>query len=173
VFQDFFQASRRAGGAGVPAEVVASARPAMRDGLRLVAFRVPASVRAPEGVAAAADPRPQPAPTETPSGTSNAPMPRLDGAWTGTESESGRQQYVTATFRGNTGTLAFEGAISVSAPMLSVDQPQRGAARFTVELRGGLRYYAGRWNGQALVGKISTDPGGASAVGTFELRPPR
>jgi hypothetical protein len=141
--------------------------------MRLVAFRVPASVRAPEGVAGAADLRPQPSPTDASQASSSAPMPRLEGAWTGTESESGRQQYLTATFRGNTGTLAFEGAIVVSAPMLSVDQPQRGAARFSVELRGGLRYYSGRWNGQALAGKISTDPAGAQAIGTFELRPPR
>jgi hypothetical protein len=172
VFQEVFQASRRSGGAGVPAEALAQARPAVREGLRNVAFRVPAAVRAPEGVAAV-EPRPAGPSPSAPASTATTPMPRLEGAWSGTESESGRLQYVTATFRGNTGTLSFEGALGVSAPMLSVDQPQRGAARFSVELRGGLRYYSGRWNGQALVGKISSDPGSAQALGTFELRPPR
>ena len=98
-------------------------------------------------------------------------MPRLDGPWTGSESEGGRQRFVTVTFRGSTGTIAYEGVVTVSAPLLSVEQPQRGAARFSVELRGGLRYYVGRWDGQALTGKISTDPGASQAIGTFELRP--
>ena len=98
-------------------------------------------------------------------------MPRLDGAWTGSEMEEARQRFVTVTFRGSTGTIAYEGVATVSAPLLSVEQPQRGAARFSVEFRGGLRYYVGRWEGQALSGKISTDPGGSQSLGTFELRP--
>jgi hypothetical protein len=98
-------------------------------------------------------------------------MPRLEGAWSGSETEGGRRRDVSVTFRGSTGTFAYEGVMTVSAPLLTVTQPQRGAARWSVEFRGGLRYYVGRWDGQALTGKVSTDPGGAQSLGTFELRP--
>ena len=98
-------------------------------------------------------------------------MPRREGSWGGTESEAGRPRDVSVTFRGSTGTFAYEGVMTVSTPLLSLDQPQRGSVRFHVEVRGGLRYYAGRWDGQALAGKISADPGGSQSLGTFELRP--
>jgi hypothetical protein len=171
-FQELFQLSQRAGGgAGVPSDVAAQMRPALRDAVRLAAFRVPASVRAPEG--AAPPPVDRGASPAAPPSSATAPMPRLEGSWAGTETEGGAARYLTATFRGSTGTIVFESALSVSAPMLSVEQPQRGTVRFSVELRGGLRYYNARWNGQALAGRISSDAAGAQALGTFELRPPR
>jgi hypothetical protein len=155
---DFF----RAGGSRPAAQVK------LREALRLVALRVPPGVRGPATVApvsvASAN-----APVTPPSAAQ--PMPRLDGPWSGSENETGRQRYVTVTFRGATGTISYEGVMTVSAPLLSVEQAQRGAVRFSVELRGGLRYYVGRWDGQALTGKVSTDPGGAQSLGTFELRP--
>lgn len=160
---DFFQASERGGGAG------ASAKPPLRDALRLVALRVPPGVRGPVMVAPVSGS--SPTASGTPPASVAQPMPRLEGPWTGTETEGDRQRYVTVTFRGATGTLAYESAMTVSTPLLSVDQPQRGVARFSVELRGGLRYYVGRWEGHALSGKISTDPGGSQSLGTFELRP--
>jgi hypothetical protein len=159
---DLFQAVQR-GGAG-------AAKTPARDALRLVALRVPPGVRGPAMVVASVA-TPSPAAPTTPPPSAAQPMPRLDGAWTGSETESGRQRFVTVTFQGSTGTIAYEGVVTVSAPLLSVEQPQRGAARFSVELRGGLRYYGGRWDGQALTGKISTDPGGSQSLGTFELRP--
>jgi FHA domain/IPT/TIG domain len=159
---DLFQSVQR-GGPG-------TAKTPARDALRLVALRVPPGVRGPAMVVAAS-PIPSPGAPATPSPSSAQPMPRLEGSWTGSESEGGRQRFVTVTFRGSTGTIAYEGVVTVSAPLLSVEQPQRGAARFSVELRGGLRYYVGRWDGQALTGKISTDPGASQAIGTFELRP--
>jgi hypothetical protein len=160
---DFFQASEHGGGLG------ASTKPPLRDALRLIALRVPPGVRGPAVATPVA--APSPAVSDTPTSSSAQPMPRLEGPWTGTETEGARQRYVTVTFRGATGTLAYEGAMTVSTPLLSVDQPQRGVTRFSVELRGGLRYYVGRWEGQALSGKISTDPGGSQSLGTFELRP--
>jgi FHA domain/IPT/TIG domain len=161
---DLFQAASR--GAGL---WPAASKVPLRDALRLVAFRVPPGVRGPTMAAPVAAPDPAPA-LATPAASAQ-PMPKLDGAWTGMEREGGRQRFVTVTFRGSTGTIAYEGVMTVSTPLLSVDQPQRGAARFRVELRGGLRYYIGRWDGQALAGKISTDAGGAQVLGTFELRP--
>jgi hypothetical protein len=160
---DLFQAGGHGGGSGA-----AVVKASLREALRVVAFRVPPSVRGPATTAAVAA-RPEATPTTTASAAQ--PMPRLDGAWTGTETEGGRQRFVTVTFRGSTGTIAYEGVMTVSTPLLSVDQPQRGAARFSVELRGGLRYYVGRWDGRALLGKISADAGGAQLLGSFELRP--
>jgi hypothetical protein len=157
---DLFQASQKPGGS-------VATKPPLRDALRLVALRVPQSVRGPATVAPVALTSP---PATTPSGAAAQAMPRLDGSWAGSESEAGRQRDVSVTFRGSTGTFAYEGVMTVSTPLLSVEQ-QRGAARFHVEVRGGLRYYAGRWDGQALAGKISADPGGSQSLGTFELRP--
>jgi FHA domain/IPT/TIG domain len=162
VLVDLFQTVQRSGSD-------AQAKPPPRDALRVLALRVPPGVRGPTVVAPVSLPS-STAPA-TPAPPAAQPMPRLDGAWTGTESEGGRQRDVTVTFRGSTGTIAYEGVMTVSAPLLSVDQPQRGGARFSVELRGGLRHYLGRWDGQALAGKISTDPGGSQSLGTFELRP--
>ena len=160
---DLFQSAKGAGGPGQ-----AQAKPPLRDALRLVALRVPPGVRGPAPVAPVSVPSPT-GPATAPSSAAQ-PMPRLDGPWNGSENEGGRQRFVTVTFRGATGTIAYEGVMTVSAPLLSVEQ-QRGGARFSVEVRGGLRYYVGRWDGQALTGKISTDPGGSQGVGSFELRP--
>jgi FHA domain/IPT/TIG domain len=157
---DFFQAAQHAGQA---------APVTTRDALRIVALRVPPGVRGPAALAPVSAPSAT-APATPPPSTAQS-MPRLDGAWTGSETEGGRLRYVTVTFRGSTGTIAYEGVVTVSAPLLNVAQPQRGAARFSVELRGGLRYYVGHWDGQVLSGNISTDPGGSQSLGTFELRP--
>jgi hypothetical protein len=165
VFVDLHQAAQRGGGLS---DALVQARPPVRDALRLVAMRVPPTVRGPAGVAAAATPTTA-GPSASPASGSR-PMPRLEGAWTGSETEGGRRRFLTVTFRGSTGTIAYEGAMTVSAPLLSVE-PQRGGARFSVEVRGGLRYYQGRWDGAALTGRITPDAAGAQAVGTFELRP--
>jgi hypothetical protein len=154
---ELFQVAQRPG---------AQVKPA--DALRLVALRVPPSVRAPAAAAPAVESPTVLAAQERPAAV---PMPRLEGSWSGSESEGGRRRDVTVTFRGSTGTFAYEGVMTVSAPLLTVTQPQRGTARWSVEFRGGLRYYVGRWDGQALIGKVSTDPGGAQSLGTFEIRP--
>ena len=39
-----------------------------------------------------------------------------------------------------------------------------------MEIRGGIRHYAGKWDGEALRGSISTDAAGRNAVASFELR---
>ena len=169
VFADVFQAAQRAGGPGIATAAMAQARPPVREALRLVALRVPPTVRGPAGAGPASLPS---VPVATPtSASATQPMPKLEGSWTGTETESGRQRYVTVTFHGSTRTIAYEGVMTVSTPLQGVDQPQRGTVRFNVEVRGGLRYYSGRWDGQALTGTIATDPGGAQGLGTFELRP--
>ena len=49
--------------------------------------------------------------------------------------------------------------------------PQRGMAKWSLQFKGGIRYYTGKWDGQSLRGNFSRDPSGASPIGTFELRP--
>jgi hypothetical protein len=42
--------------------------------------------------------------------------------------------------------------------------------RFSVQIRGGLRHYAGTWDGEKIAGAISTDASGRNVVASFELR---
>jgi hypothetical protein len=75
-------------------------------------------------------------------------------------------------FRGNSGTLTYERALSMSVPVLAVQQPQRGAVHFEVRVGSGTRFYRGRWDGSRITGKLSSDSAGRTEVGTFELEPP-
>ena len=38
------------------------------------------------------------------------------------------------------------------------------------QIRGGIRHYSGKWDGEAIRGSISTDAAGRNVVATFELR---
>jgi hypothetical protein len=158
VLLEVFQAAQKMGRFGVPSGVVAGLKPAQREALRLVALRVPPSLLGPGGATAASGP------------VSSASGLKLDGLWIGTESEGGQRRYISAEFARGGGVLSHEGAVTVTMPLLSVDARKDGA-RFSLQFRGGLRYYLGKWDGQALSGKIASDPGGADAVGTFELKP--
>ena len=165
VLGQVFEAAQRTGRFGVPFSVVAEARPPIRDGLRLLALRVPASVTAP--VAPAAGPAPGAAPAAL------APTPSrlvLDGTWIGSEVEDGLRRYLTVSFRGSGGTVAYEGGITLTVPMMAVEQPGRDQVRFTMQFRGGIRHYVGKWDGQTISGTVARDPEGKSAIATFELR---
>jgi hypothetical protein len=74
------------------------------------------------------------------------------------------------TFRGSGGTVAYEGGITFTVPMLSVEKPRRDQVHFSVQIRGGLRHYTGQWDGETLKGNVTTDAAGKNVVGTFELR---
>ena len=74
------------------------------------------------------------------------------------------------SFRGSGGSVAFEGGITFTVPMLSVEKPRRDQVHFSVQIRGGIRHYAGQWDGEALSGNVSTDAAGKNVVATFELR---
>ncbi len=78
---------------------------------------------------------------------------------------------MTATFKADSGSVAYEGMVTLTVPLLSLEAPQNNAVRFSLQYRGGIRYYNGRWDGQALAGTISRDPAGAETVATFTLRP--
>ena len=163
VLGQVFDAGRKSGRPGVPRDVLEQGRPPLRDGLRLLALRVPATVTAPPALPVAGGP--SPASTATPA---PARIPPVEGTLRGSELEAGEQRYLTVTFEKTTGTISFEGGITLTMPFLSLERV-RDQLRFTVNIRGGVRYYAGRWDGQKLVGSISTDSAGKEVVGTFEL----
>ncbi len=162
VLGQLFDAAQRSGAAGVPRTLVEEARPPLRDGLRLLGLRVPPSVTAPTTTAAAA--LPAAAVTPTP------PPLQLDGTWGGSQLEQGQRQYLTVVSRGSGGSVAYEGGITFTVPMLSLEKPRRDQVRFSVQIRGGVRHYAGRWDGEAITGNVSTDAAGKNVVATFELR---
>ena len=147
-----YDVAHRGGNFGVPREVVASAPVALREGLRVVALRVPATVKGPAGAVGAAAPV--------------SPL-ALNGTWSGSENEGGNARYMTVTFSGNTGTFTYERALSVTIPLNTVEQVNRKQVRF--DLRSGmhLRIYDGTWDGQKLRGKILGDD--KSEIGTFEM----
>jgi hypothetical protein len=165
VLGQLFDAAQRTGRAGIPRQVVDEARPALRDGLRLLALRVPASVEA-QAPPAVATPALSAATAATP-----RPVPlALDGTWAGSESEGGQRQYLTVRFRRGSGTIAYEGGITLTVPLLAVEQAGRDRARFSVQIRGGVRHYVGKWDGETLAGSVSTDSAGRNVVASFELR---
>jgi hypothetical protein len=159
VLLEAFQAGQKSGRAGIPLQAVA--KPGLRDGLRLVAFRVPPSVVGPTGPVGAS-------PAPSPSGP---PPLQLEGAWVGTETEGGMQRYVTAVFRKNGGDISYEGTVTLTVPLITLERPQKDTVSYSLMVRGGMRYCAGKWDGETLSGKISTDAAGADTVGSFQLRP--
>jgi hypothetical protein len=167
VLQQLHDAAQRAGGPGVPQQVVSGARSSVRNGLRVIALRVPPSVTA-------AAP---PAPTAATAAAAATPTPaaqveplQLEGTWTGTENEAGRRRYLTVTFRRGEGTISYEGGITLTVPFLSYDKPGRDRVRFAVQIRGGMRHYHGEGDGETLGGNLTKDQAGSNVVGTFELR---
>jgi hypothetical protein len=158
VLAQLFDAARRTGRPGVPRQVVDEARPPLRYGLRLLALRVPASVTA--------------APASTLPVAAATPAParlQLEGTWGGSQVEQGQRQYLTVRFRRGGGSISYEGGITFTMPLLSVEQPRRDQVRFSVQIRGGVRYYAATWDGETLAGSISTDSAGRNVVASFEL----
>ena len=163
VLVQLFEVAQRSGAAGVPRRVVDEARPQLRDGLRLLGLRVPASVTAPSPATAAAA-------LSTAAASPTPPPLQLDGTWGGSQVEQGQRQYLTVTARGSGGTVAYEGGITFTVPMLNLEKPRRDQVLFSVQIRGGVRHYAGRWDGEAITGNVSTDAAGKNVVATFELR---
>ena len=148
VLADLHDAARRSVAVGVPSALMAEANPPTREALRAVALRVPATVSAP--VAGIVDPA-------APATVDGLPPLKLDGSWRGSETESGNRRPITIVFNGGGGTLTYERALSISVPVLAVQQ-QKGAVRF--EVRVGT-------------GKLTSDAEGRAEVGVFELDPSR
>lgn len=162
VLQQVFDAGARDGGQGVPLGSVTGARQSVRNSLRLVALRVPASVTA--------EPPPTQTATAAPAPTARPEPLDLVGEWTGSELEGGRRRYLTLTFRRSEGTISYEGGITLTVPFLSYDKPGRDRVRFAVQIRGGMRHYHGQWDGEKLSGNITKDQAGQNVTGNFEVR---
>jgi hypothetical protein len=162
-----FDAARKAGQQGLAQQAVNEVRPALRDALRVVALRVPAQVEAP-----AAPVVPGIAPTATPTAATAPAAARMpaQGTLRGSELEEGQRRYITIELRGGGGTITYEGGITFTLPLQSLDRG-RDRIRFSVPIRGGMRYYAGRWDGDKIAGQVSTDAAGRNVAATFELRP--
>jgi hypothetical protein len=146
------EAARRSGGFGLPRQVVADLKPAQRQALRLLALRVPASL------------------IGTAAGTPVASL-RLQGNWTGFEIQEGQRKNIAVSFGRSGGTLTFTDGVGIGVPLLSAETPQRNALRFSAQVRGGVRYYLGNWDGERVKGRITADAAGRNGVGSFELTP--
>jgi FHA domain-containing protein/IPT/TIG domain-containing protein len=164
VLGQLFDAAQRTGRPGVPRQVLEEARPALRDGLRLLAVRVPPSVPGPAAPAA-----PAPA-VPTAAATPRLGPLALEGTWAGSQTEAGGRQYLTVRFRSNGGSIAYESGITLTVPLLTLEQTGRDQARFSVQFHGGVRHYAATWDGEKLSGPVSTDAAGKNVVASFELR---
>jgi hypothetical protein len=158
-----FDAVRRPGQTAIEQAAVDRSRPALRDAVRLLAFRVPAAVAAPMASAGPGLLAPTAAPTPV-----VARMP-TEGTLRGSENEEGQIRYLSVELRG-AGTISYEGGITLTLPLSSLDRG-RDRLRFSVPIRGAMRYYSGRWDGEKVAGSISTDAAGRNVVGSFELRP--
>jgi hypothetical protein len=163
VLADLHDAARRSVAVGVPSALMAEAKPPMREALRAVALRVPATVSAPvTGVVDAG----------VPATVDGLPPLKLDGSWRGSETESGNRRPITILFNGGSGTLTYERALSMSVPVFAV-QVSKGAVRFELRVGTGTRFYRGRWDGARITGKLTSDAEGRNEVGVFELDPSR
>ena len=164
VLAQLFEVAQRTGRPGVPRQVVDEARAPLRDGLRLLALRVPASVTAPV--------RRRRRPSALPAAAATPPPARLqlEGTWAGSQVEQGQRQYISVSVRRGGGSISYEGGITLTVPLLTLEESRRDQVRFSVQIRGGIRHYAGKWDGEAITGSISTDAAGRNVVASFELR---
>jgi hypothetical protein len=154
-----YDRARKTGKFGVPREVVVALPPAERETLRGIGLRVPAAVFVKEDKSAPG----------TAAAAAAAQGIKLDGTWTGWELEEGRKRGITLTVQGEAGTLSFAGSVALSVPLLKVEQPQKGLVKFSALIRGGGRYYDGRWDGEKITGTITQEGITPVQVGTFEL----
>jgi hypothetical protein len=159
VLGDLFDQARKAAPFGVPRSVLAQGRPPLRPGLRTVALRVPASVPLPAGEAAAVPVAP----------TATVPKLTLAGDWSGTEIEAGERRFVTVSFSPPTGSLTYQRALTITVSLANVEQARDGTVKFEAQAGRGLHYYAGKWDGQKITGRIASDPTIQTVIGSFEL----
>ena len=110
-----FDAVRKRGQPGIAQQAVDQARPALRDAVRQLAFRVPPKVQAP--AAPVVPGLPAPTATATPA---VARMP-AQGTLRGSETEEGQLRYLTVDLRGS-GTISYEGGLTLTLPLSSLER---------------------------------------------------
>ena len=113
-----FEAAQRTGRPGVPRQVVDEARAPLRDGLRLLALRVPASVTAPARRRRRRL-RGCPPPPRRPR------RPACSSRGPGRAARSSRASASTSASRssGGGGSISYEGGITLTVPLLTLEQP--------------------------------------------------
>jgi hypothetical protein len=126
----------------------------LRDGLRVVATRVPAGVKDPTAVAAA---------------TPEEPALVLDGDWRGKEVEKGAPKFITVTFKTKGSNLAYQTGVSMSTPIRKHEVRKGNRVYFLIGAGNKLRHYVGNWDGKKITGKIAANENGTGEIGTFEL----
>src|SRR4029078_5640834 len=114
VFADLHPLARKLVTVGVPRQIVAEARPPARDALRTAGVRVPATVkwRAPVAVAGAAA---EPGAAASPAAPAG-PTLKLDGRWSGSETDSGRTPYIHALLAHPRARRAYQPPLSSPVP---------------------------------------------------------
>lgn len=162
---DLFDAAKKGSKAGLTREAVAKVRPLVREAARAAVLRVPASVLPPVAPPPTAAAGMQPAPAAPP----KTETLRLEGTWSGIEHEAGETRYVTVSFTRGGGSLTYERALSLTVPLLSVDQPQKGSLRYSLRSGTRVRYYSGKWDGRKVQGRICADADCKTATGSFQL----
>ncbi len=162
---DLYDAVKKGSKVGLAKDAVGKAKPALREAARTAVLRLPASVLPPVTPVASPAPGSQPAPTAPP----KVEAFRLEGIWSGVEREAGETRYVTLTFTRGGGSLTYERALSLTVPLLSVEQPQKGGLRYSLRSGNSTRYYSGRWDGQKVQGRICAEVDCKTATGSFEL----
>jgi hypothetical protein len=170
VLGQLFEIAQRGGTRGVPRQIIDTSPQAVREGLRLVGLRVPASVTAESAAPPAATTLTAAAAIPVAAGSPTPPPLVFDGNWGGSQVEQGQRQYLALSVRGNGGTLAYEGGITYTVPLQTLEKPRRDQVRFSVQIRGGYRHYFGKWDGEAVAGNVTTDSAGKNIVASFELR---
>ncbi len=134
-------AAKKTGKFGLPVAVVDKAPAGWREALRVVALRVPASVKGPA-----------PAPGAAPVAEAVAGGPlKLEGIWSGSETEGGTVKYVTVTFTKEGGTLTYERALTMSVPIEDV-QAQKATVRFSAKSGSRAAWYLGNGTASSCAG---------------------
>jgi hypothetical protein len=146
--------------AGVSRAALAAAKPAQLAALRAFAMRVPGSVPTPAGAAGAA----------MGAGAAGDPPLPTDRSWQGFEIVEGLRRWISLSLRGNGGTYSYSGGVQVTLQLSGVEQ-KKAELLFVLQTGGRSRFYAGRWDGSAVVGRISSDASGTGDLGSFELTP--
>jgi hypothetical protein len=159
VLQQVADAAKKTGTFGLPLDVVTKLGPPQREALRVLSLRVPPSVKAPADLAVP--------PAEAAAVAAAGPL-KLEGIWSGSESDGGVVKYITVTFTKTSGTLTYERALTMSVPLESVE-PQRQGVRFSLKSGSRVAWYLGKWDGTKLRGTIQSDTPGGPQSGTFEL----
>jgi hypothetical protein len=152
---DVFDATHRGGGKNVPQKFAAELRPPLKDVLRTLGLRVPASVVASASAPAAA---------------AAAPGLVLEGTtWAGSETIDGIPKSVQVVFAKGKGTVTYQGPVPV-VTRLNKAEMQKDVLRYSMDAGArGTRYYVGTWDGTHIKGTVSSDPAGSKPIGSFDL----